>query len=101
MQTSTQTRIYLGDYVRDSYGRTGRVTEVHLFECPQPEWWIVSQEKPVTDEQRNGHWVSYLTHRGGSCIQPMDTLTVIEPFDLQNGWETEYFRTTTKKGHAQ
>lgn len=84
----------LGDWVRDQYGRTGRVTAIH-HDCPEGSRWIAGQSIPVTAEQLASPWVSILLHGGGSVVQPIDTIAVMDASpgqQLDNLWTDFYFR---------
>lgn len=81
----------LGDWVRDQYGRIGQVYTIHS-RCPESDSWLNRQERPVTTAQINSPWVSILVDGGGSCVQPVSTVEVIEPLDrpLANSWAEHY-----------
>jgi hypothetical protein len=89
--------IYLGDFVKTTKHRyTGRVYMIH-HSCPQDGAWIAGQTVPVTDDERNEHWVSILVHPSGSIVTPMSDCTVIDPFEFHNPWADMYFRDSVKK----
>jgi hypothetical protein len=87
--------ICLGDWVRDQYGRIGRVTEKHYI-CPQDEQWLSMQTIPVTPEQMEEPWCSVLVHNSGAVVQPISTLCKLDnhPESLHNPWTSFYFRET-------
>jgi heat shock protein HspQ len=81
----------LGDYVADSYGHQGRITQID-HRCEEPEEWIAAQSQPVTDAERKQRWCHVLVHNGGSVVVPESRLTHVDPFPLNNSWESYYFR---------
>jgi hypothetical protein len=88
--------ICLGDWVRDQYGRIGRVTEKHYC-CPEDEQWLSMQVRPVTPEQMEEPWCSVLVHNSGAVVQPISTLAKLDspPPSLNNRWARFYFREAT------
>lgn len=90
---NTAKRPTLTAWVRDQYGRVGRVTAIH-HGCPESKAWIAGQQIPVTREQLDDYWVSVLLDGGGSVVQPIGTLTVMEVSPgqrLDNTWTDFYF----------
>lgn len=84
--------ISLGDWVRDRYDRTGRVTALHA-RCPESDFWLNRQEMEVTPEQRSGAWVSILVDGGGLVVQPIGTVAPVDDpgRPLNNTWTDHYF----------
>jgi hypothetical protein len=92
--------ICLGDWVRDQYGRIGRVVRKH-HTCPEGEQWLSAQVRPVTLEQVDEPWCSVLIHGMGSVVQPISTLCKLDnhPESLNNPWTSFYFRETANANH--
>ena len=88
--------ICLGDWVRDQYGRIGRVVAKH-YRCPEDEDWLSVQAIPISSAQRQEPWCSVLVHRSGSVVQPISTLARLDdpPPALENTWTCFYFREAT------
>lgn len=81
----------LGSYVRDLFGRTGRVTDVHLTGTPEGAAWLSGQAYLTPEQKAESRWVSILCHGGGAVVQPASTVEVIDPFPFVNSWAADYF----------
>lgn len=93
--------IILGSYVRSArHGHIGRVTDIDLSFAftgeagrhdDDGEGWLAGQTIPVSEEQRQGRWISILVHNGGAVLVPVDSVEVIEPFPFVNDFAAFYF----------
>jgi len=71
----------LGSWVSTkNYGYTGLITSLSIAGDSDDEWFD-SQSIPVTEEQRNGIWVSVLVHGGGAVLVALDEVTEIAPIE--------------------
>lgn len=82
-------QVVLGSYVRDPFGRRGRVYQVH-YGCPESQEWMAAQVLDVQDASRS-RWVSILCDGGGAVSFPADRVELIEPFELRNNSALFYF----------
>lgn len=80
-----------GSYViSSSHGHTGRVTGIRYMGLKDQEWLDGLTIRP-TQEQLVEPWVDILCQDGGAVIVPMNTVTVVEEFALNNPYEDETF----------
>ena len=82
-----KTWIGLGTYVKDDYGRRGRVTSVNMG-CPESDEWLAMQQK---QSPRDGTWFSILVDGGGAVEMHEDRVREVEPFKFENAWADFYF----------
>ncbi len=93
MSVAVDRKPVLGDWVRARHGIVGRVDAIH-HRCPESEEWMAMQLIPITDEQKNGLWVSVLCDGGGAVVNPIDDVEVLDESGrmLRNLYASMYFQ---------
>ena len=85
----------LGDYVQtERYGYQGRVCAKHhsFKDTGLTQDWFDSQQISFRGSSVNESWYSILVRDGGSVLVPEKSITeMLEPFELNNPWESYYF----------
>jgi hypothetical protein len=85
----------LGDYVQtERYGYQGRICAKHhsFKDTNKTQEWFDSQQIPFHPSTVNESWYSILVKNGGSVTEPEQSITeILEPFELNNVWESYYF----------
>lgn len=64
----------LGDYAAHRSGNVGRIYIVHRS-CPQDQDWLDEQREPITETERNEHWLSMLCFPAGAVVGPASRFT--------------------------
>ena len=94
-ETWARDDIKLGDYViTSSHGHEGRVYQKHhdFKHTGENEDWFSFQSPKYDPVVKNYPWLSILVKAGGAVVVPIsDIKEVVEPFDLNNKWESFYF----------
>jgi len=90
-------KVYLGDFVETKrHEHQGRIYGKHssFEDTGEGNHWFDIQSPKLKTSTKDEVWVDILTKDGGAILVPISDITkIVKPYNLNNIWESEYFRT--------